>query len=54
MDKLNEDKTEEYAIELLQNIGYAYINAATIAPDSDNPERQLERQKYFYATSKKS
>ncbi|MBD2144285.1 type I restriction endonuclease subunit R [Sphaerospermopsis sp. FACHB-1194] len=46
MDKLNEDKTEEYTIELLQNIGYAYIHAATIAPDSDNPERQLERQKY--------
>ncbi|MBE9239098.1 type I restriction endonuclease subunit R [Anabaena aphanizomenioides LEGE 00250] len=46
MDKLNEDKTEEYTIELLQNIGYAYIHAATIAPDSDNPERQLERQNY--------
>ncbi|MBC5796610.1 type I restriction endonuclease subunit R [Sphaerospermopsis sp. LEGE 00249] len=44
--KLTEEKIENFVISFLTNLGYEHINAATIAPDSDKPERQLERQKY--------
>lgn len=40
MDKLNEDKTEQYTIKLLEKIGYSYIHGVNIAPNSDKPERQ--------------
>jgi type I restriction enzyme R subunit len=38
--KLTEEKIENFVISFLTNLGYEHINAATIAPDSDKPERQ--------------
>ncbi|MBU1566541.1 MAG: type I restriction endonuclease subunit R [Proteobacteria bacterium] len=39
MNKITESAIEEYAIELLDNLGYDYIYGPNIAPDSDNPKR---------------
>ena len=39
MNKITEPAIEEFAIELLDNLGYEYIYAPDIAPDSDNPKR---------------
>jgi len=38
-DKITENTIEEFAIELLEKLGYQYIFAPSIAPDSDIPER---------------
>jgi type I restriction enzyme, R subunit len=40
MEKITEDAIEKFAIELLEKQGYQYIYAPSIAPDSDNPERE--------------
>jgi type I restriction enzyme, R subunit len=40
MEKITEDAIEQFAIELLEKQGYQYIYAPSIAPDSDNPERE--------------
>ncbi len=40
MEKITESAIEEFAIGLLENQGFQYIYAPTIAPDSDTPERQ--------------
>jgi type I restriction enzyme, R subunit len=40
MEKITEDTIEQFAIELLEKQGYQYIYAPSIAPDSDNPERE--------------
>lgn len=39
MDNLNEDSIEQNLIDLLQQQGYTYFNDSTIAPNSDNPQR---------------
>jgi len=40
MTKITESVIEKFAIELLERLGYQYIYAPDIAPDSDTPERQ--------------
>lgn len=37
---LNEDAVEQYAIELLRGLGYAYIHGSEIAPDGPAEERK--------------
>jgi type I restriction enzyme R subunit len=39
MTRITENIIEGFAIELLEELGYAYIYAPDIAPDSENPER---------------
>ena len=39
MSKITENAIEEFAIELLQKLGYQYIYGPEIAPDADRPER---------------
>lgn len=39
-NKLTESRIEDFAIELFKKLGYEYIYAPDIAPDSDNPLRQ--------------
>lgn len=39
MTRITENIIESFAIELLDKLGYAYIYAPDIAPDSENPER---------------
>jgi type I restriction enzyme R subunit len=38
--RLTESKIENFAIELLENLGYEYIYGPTIDPESEKPERQ--------------
>lgn len=40
MTRITENTIESFAIELLDKLGYAYIYAPDIAPDSENPERE--------------
>ncbi|PLK46115.1 type I restriction endonuclease subunit R [Emticicia sp. TH156] len=44
MTKLTETHIENLAIELLCQLGYAYIYAPDVAPDSPNPERESYAQ----------
>lgn len=39
MTKLTESAIEDFAIKLFERLGYSYIHAPDIAPDSDSPER---------------
>ncbi len=39
MTRITENTIETFTIELLEKLGYAYIYAPDIAPDSENPER---------------
>ena len=39
MNKITENSIEEFAIDLLEKLGYNYVYAPDIAPDSDNPKR---------------
>ena len=39
MSKITENAIELLAIERLESLGYSYVYALTIAPDSDAPER---------------
>jgi len=39
MSRLTESAIEDFAIKLFERLGYAYIHAPDIAPDSDTPER---------------
>ncbi|MDD3592218.1 MAG: type I restriction endonuclease [Sulfurovum sp.] len=39
MEKITENEIELFAIELLEKLGYRYIYAPEIAPDSENPMR---------------
>lgn len=39
MSKLTEAAIEDFAIKLFERLGYTYIHAPDIAPDSDRPER---------------
>ena len=40
MNKITESAVERFTIEQLEQQGYQYIYAPSIAPDSDTPERQ--------------
>ncbi|MCW7494624.1 type I restriction endonuclease subunit R [Leptospira sp. 2 VSF19] len=38
--KLSEASVEQFVIDLLKEVGYAYVHGPDIAPDSDQPERE--------------
>ena len=38
---LNESSIEQFAIELLQSLGWDYVFGPNIAPDSENPPLQI-------------
>jgi hypothetical protein len=38
--KISETTIETFAIELLEKLGYQYVYAPDIAPDSETPERE--------------
>ncbi|HEB85886.1 MAG TPA: HsdR family type I site-specific deoxyribonuclease, partial [Gammaproteobacteria bacterium] len=40
MKKISENEIEDFAIELFEKLGYEYVYAPSIAPDSDTPERE--------------
>lgn len=44
MTRITENTIESFAIELLEKLGYTYIYAPDIAPDSENPERESFEQ----------
>jgi len=44
MTRITENTIESFAIELLEKLGYAYIYAPDIAPDSENPGRESFEQ----------
>ncbi|MCO5268747.1 MAG: type I restriction endonuclease subunit R [Brumimicrobium sp.] len=44
MTRITENTIETFTIELLEKLGYAYIYAPDIAPDSENPERESFEQ----------
>jgi len=44
MTRITENIIESFAIELLDKLGYDYIYAPDIAPDSENPERESFEQ----------
>ncbi|HHU46607.1 MAG TPA: hypothetical protein GXZ40_01770, partial [Bacteroidales bacterium] len=44
MNKITENTIEFFAIELLEKLGYEYIYAPNIAPDSKTPERESFEQ----------
>jgi len=37
--KLTESAIEDFAIKLLERLGYEYVHGSRLAPDADNPER---------------
>lgn len=39
MTRITENSIEDFAIKLLEHLGYDYIYAPSIAPDGENPER---------------
>ena len=39
MTKITENAIEQLAIECLEQLGYTYIYAPALTPDSDTPER---------------
>lgn len=40
MSRISESEIETFAIELLEQLGYQYVYAPDIAPDSETPERE--------------
>ncbi len=44
MTKITENDIELFAIKLLENMGYSYVYAPTIAPDGENPQRESYEQ----------
>jgi len=38
--KLTESEIETFSIDLFEKLGYEYLFAPAIAPDSDTPERE--------------
>ncbi|MDR1221631.1 MAG: type I restriction endonuclease subunit R [Tannerella sp.] len=44
MTKITESSIETFAVELLERLGYEYIYAPDIAPDSETPERSSSEQ----------
>ena len=44
MIRITENTIESFAIELLEKLGYEYIYAPNIAPDSETPERESYEQ----------
>jgi len=57
MQPLTEDAVEQNLIDLLQQQGYTYFNDSTIAPNSDNPQRDafdsVVLEKQFRASLRK-
>jgi len=40
LSRLSESAIEDFAIKLFERLGYSYVYAPDIAPDSENPERE--------------
>jgi type I restriction enzyme, R subunit len=40
MERITENEVEKFAIELVERLGYQYVYAPDIAPDSETPERE--------------
>lgn len=40
MERMTENEIEKFAIELFEKLGYQYVYAPSIAPDSETPERE--------------
>lgn len=40
MERMTENEIEKFAIELFEKLGYQYVYAPDIAPDSETPERE--------------
>jgi type I restriction enzyme R subunit len=40
MERITENEIEKFAIELFEKLGYQYVYAPDIAPDSETPERE--------------
>ncbi len=40
MERMTENEIENFAIELFEKLGYQYVYAPDIAPDSETPERE--------------
>ena len=49
MTRLTESAIEEFAIKLIERLGYDYIHAPDIAPDGDRPERSRRLGLYNHA-----
>jgi len=47
MNRITENSIEEFAIGLLEKLGYEYIYAPNIAPDGESPERETYEQVLF-------
>ncbi len=47
MSRLTESAIEDFAIKLFERLGYAYVHAPDIAPDSDTPERSRYDDVFF-------
>ena len=47
MTKITENNIEEFTIELLERLGYQYIYAPDIAPDSENRNSPIENRKSY-------
>lgn len=47
MTRITENIIESFTIELLEKLGYKYIYAPDIAPDSENPERESFEQVFL-------
>ena len=39
MSRLTESAIEDFAIQLLEQLGYRYVYGPDLAPDTDHPER---------------
>jgi type I restriction enzyme R subunit len=46
-NKITENTIEEFAIELLEHLGYQYIYAPDIAPDIENQNSPIENRKSY-------
>ncbi len=54
MTKITENTIESFTIELLDKLGYEYIYAPNIAPDSDTPKRETYEQVLLVERLKKA
>lgn len=54
MTKLYEDDIEEYAIDLLKELGYSYVHGSVIAPDGEEQERANYEQVILFDRLKRS
>lgn len=54
MTKITENHIETFAIEILERLGYEYIYAPEIAPDSENPQRESFQQVLLVSSLEKA